>query len=133
MYLLDTNICIFTINKRPENVLQAIRQHMLAGLFISTLTIAELEYGVENSNQIERNRIALLQFISIFQVLAFDDAAAIHYGRLKSKLKRAGQRIGPIDMLLAAQALAADLTMVTNNGNEFARVGGLRLADWSLP
>jgi tRNA(fMet)-specific endonuclease VapC len=131
VYLLDTNICIFAINKRSGQVLEAIRQHMSAGLLISALTIAELEYGVENSSQIARNRIALLQFTSIFQVLPFDDSAAVHYGKLKSKLKREGQLIGPIDMLLAAQALAHDLTMVTNNGKEFARVEGLRIADWS--
>ena len=77
MYLLDTNICIFAINKKPANVLEAIRENSPKGIYISSLTIAELEYGAENSKQIENNRIALLKFMSIFDILNFDDSDAI--------------------------------------------------------
>jgi tRNA(fMet)-specific endonuclease VapC len=131
MYLLDTNICIFAINKKPANVLDAIRQNCPKGIYISSLTIAELEYGVENSKQIENNRIALLKFISIFNILNFDDSDAIQYCRLKVKLKKAGRIIGPIDMLLAAQALSKEFVFVTNNIEEFIRVEGLKIEDWS--
>jgi len=131
MYLLDTNICIFAINKKPANVLQVIKTNAQNGLYISSLTIAELEYGVENSIHVESNRVALLKFISIFVVLDFTDSDAIRYGRLKAQLKRNGQLIGPIDMLLAAQALSNDLIFVTNNRKEFKRVEGLRIEDWS--
>ena len=131
MYLLDTNICIFAINKRPANVLDTIKQRSKLGLFISSITIAELEYGIENSSQIENNRIALLKFISIFNVLNFDDKDAIYYGKLKSKLKKAGRLIGPLDMLLAAQSLSNDMIFVTNNIGEFERVEGLKIEDWS--
>jgi tRNA(fMet)-specific endonuclease VapC len=131
MYLLDTNICIFAIKKKPENVLKVIREKAKQGIYISSLTIAELEYGVENSTQIENNRIALLKFISIFNILDFDDSDAIHYGKLKSKLKKAGRIIGPMDMLLAAQALSKEMTFVTNNVSEFNRVEGLKIEDWT--
>ena len=130
MYLLDTNICIFAINKKPVIVLDAIKEKLKQGIFISSLTVAELEYGVENSGQIEKNRLALLKFLSPFNVLNFDDSDAIHHGRLKAKLKKEGKIIGPIDMLLAAQALCKDLILVTNNVDEFNRVYGLKIEDW---
>jgi len=131
MYLLDTNICIFAINKRPLHVLNKIKEYSKKGIYISSLTVAELEYGVANSNQIENNRIALLQFLSIFNIINFDDSDAIRYGLLKTNLKKMGKLIGPIDMLLAAQALAKDFIFVTNNVDEFNRVDGLKIEDWS--
>jgi tRNA(fMet)-specific endonuclease VapC len=131
MYILDTNICIFAINKKPELVLNKIKKEIRKGIFISTLTIAELEYGVENSSRIEANRVALIKFLSIFNTLAFDDLDPIPYGRLKSKLKRTGSMIGPIDMLLAAQAISKGLILVTNNTKEFERIEGLKLEDWT--
>jgi tRNA(fMet)-specific endonuclease VapC len=131
MYLLDTNICIYAINKKPANVLGLIKEKAKNGICISSLTIAELEYGVENSKHIEDNRIALLKFISIFNVLNYDDADAVKYGKLKSRLKKAGNIIGPIDMLLASQALSKDLIFVTNNVDEFTRIEDLKIEDWS--
>jgi tRNA(fMet)-specific endonuclease VapC len=131
MYLLDTNICIFAINKRPAKVLEAIKNKSKSGIYISSLTVAELEYGVENSNFIEDNRIALLMFLSIFNVLNFDDMDAAPYGKLKTKLKKAGKIIGPIDMLLAAQAISKELIFVTNNVDEFKRIDGLIIEDWT--
>jgi len=131
MYLLDTNICIFAINKRPANVLEIIKKKSKAGIYISSLTVAELEYGVENSKYIEDNRIALLKFLSIFNVLNFDDMDAAPYGKLKTKLKKSGQIIGSIDMLLAAQAISKELIFVTNNVDEFKRIDGLKIEDWT--
>lgn len=131
MYLLDTNICIFAINKRPANVLEIVREKSKSGIYISSLTVAELEFGVENSKNVEDNRIALLKFLSIFNVLSFDDSDAIPYGKLKTKLRKAGQIIGPIDMLLAAQAISKELIFVTNNVDEFNRIDGLIIEDWT--
>jgi len=131
MYLLDTNICIFAINKRSHKVIERIRNQLGTGIHISSLTIAELEYGVENSKKIEDNRIALLKFISPFSVLNYDDSDAIKYGKLKSGLRKTGMLIGPIDMLLASQALSKDLVLVTNNVAEFSRIEGLTIEDWS--
>ena len=115
MYLLDTNICIYAIKKKPISVLEHIKEKSKVGIYISALTIAELEYGIEFSSKIEENGIALLKFISLFNVLPFDDKDAIPYGVLKVELKRRGEIIGPIDMLLAAQAISKDLIFVANN------------------
>ena len=101
------------------------------GIYLSSLTIAELEYGIENSREVEKNRVSLLKFMSLFNILSFDDTDAISYGRLKASLKKAGNLIGPIDMLLAAQAISKGFTFVTNNTNEFTRIEGLQLEDWS--
>ena len=131
MYLLDTNICIYAINKKPAVVLNALRENADKGIYISSLTVAELAYGIENSLHIEKNRIALLKFLSIFTILNFDDADAVQYGRLKARLKKEGKLIGPIDMLLAAQAMDKDLTLVTNDTAEFRRIHGLRVEDWT--
>jgi tRNA(fMet)-specific endonuclease VapC len=132
MYLLDTNICIFAIKNKPETVLKKLKEKISDGIYISSLTVAELEFGVENSQKIENNRIALLKFLSIFNILNFDDPDAIDYGRLKTDLRKQGRIIGPIDMLLAAQALNKELVFVTNNVKEFERVKGLKIEDWSI-
>jgi tRNA(fMet)-specific endonuclease VapC len=130
MYLLDTNICIYAIKKKPILVLEQIKEKSKLGIYISALTVAELEYGIENSTKIEENRISLLKYLSLFNILPFDDKDAIPYGKLKAKLKKEGQIIGPIDMLLAAQALSKDLIFVTNNTKEFERIENLKLENW---
>ena len=132
MYLLDTNICIFAINNRSIKTVENIKSHFNKGLYISSLTIAELEYGIENSKKIEKNRIAMLKFISVFDVLNFTEFDAIEYGKLKTRLKSNGEIIGPIDMLLAAQALSNKFIFITNNVKEFERVEGLIIEDWSI-
>lgn len=131
MYLLDTNTCIYAIKKKPIIVLEKIKERSKHGIFISALTVAELEYGIENSKNIEGNRISLLKYLSFFNILPFDDKDAIPYGKLKSRLLREGRLIGPIDMLLAAQAISKDLIFVTNNTKEFERVGNLKLENWA--
>lgn len=131
MYLLDTNICIYAIKRQNPGLLKKIKKESDSGLYISSLTIAELEYGVSNSLYPEKNRIALLKFISFFEILPFDEQDAIRYGEIKTDLKKKGNLIGPIDMLLAGQAIARELTMVTNNIKEFKRVKGLKAEDWS--
>jgi tRNA(fMet)-specific endonuclease VapC len=130
MYLLDTNICIYAIKQKPNSILKIIKEKSKLGIYISSLTVAELEYGIENSSKIEENRISLLKFLSLFNILSFDDKDAISYGKLKSKLKKEGKIIGPIDMLLAAQAISKNLIFVTNNIKEFERIEHIRLENW---
>jgi len=130
VYLLDTNICIYAIKNKPYHVLETIKERSKYGIYISSLTIAELEYGIQNSKKIEENRIALLKYMSLFNILCFNDMDAIPYGRLKAKLRKDGNIIGPIDMLLAAQALSKDLIFVTNNTKEFSRIENLKLENW---
>ena len=130
MYLLDTNICIFLKNKKPVHVLEKLRSVLDAGVFLSSISVGELQYGVYNSIHIERNRISLTEFLAPFDILEFDDSDAEVFGKIRSELKRKGELIGPYDMLIAAQALARRLILVTNNTAEFCRVEGLRIEDW---
>jgi tRNA(fMet)-specific endonuclease VapC len=130
MYLLDTNICIYAIKNKPVHLFDRIKANINNGINISSLTIAEMEFGIENSLKPQENRIALLKFISLFNIVYFDDQDAIPYGRLKAKLKKEGNIIGPIDMLLAAQAISKKLIFVTNNIKEFSRIDNLKLENW---
>lgn len=129
-YLLDTNICIDVINKKPHAVIERIRKKKPEEVAISSITLAELEYGVSRSQYPERNRIALLQFLFPFMIVDFDQMAAQEYGPIRTKLESIGKPIGPMDMLIAAQARALNLIVVTNNEKEFRRVEGLKIENW---
>jgi len=129
-YLLDTNTCIYIINKKPSAVIKRIQTKQPEEIAISTITQAELEYGVARSRLPDRNRVALLQFLFPFFLLDFDQMAASQYGLVRSFLESKGKPIGPLDMLLAAQAKSRDLILVTNNEREFRRVEGLRIENW---
>ena len=130
-YMLDTNICIYAIKNKPEQVLCKIKEAYASGLCISAITLAELEYGAAKSQNPEKNRVAILRLLSIFEVLPFDDFAAVEYGKIRAALEKQGTPIGPLDMLIAAHAKAAGLTIVTNNVKEFARVAGLKIENWA--
>lgn len=130
MYLLDTNICIFLKNKKSPNVLQKIKENKHLGIYISSITVAELQFGVYNSKYIERNRISLIKFLTPFSVLNFDDRDAEEFGKIRTTLKNEGKIIGAYDMLIAAQALAKNLILVTDNTKEFCRIKTLTIEDW---
>jgi tRNA(fMet)-specific endonuclease VapC len=130
MYLLDTNTCIFLKNKKPLHVLDKLRSVVDLGVYISSITVAELQFGVYNSQNIEKNRISLTEFLAPFTIIDFDDNDAEQFGKIRSKLKSEGQLIGPYDMLIAAQAISKKLILVTNNTGEFSRIGELKLEDW---
>ena len=130
MYLLDTNICIFLKNKKSPNVLQKIKENKHLGIYISSITVAELQFGVYNSKYIERNRISLIKFLTPFSVLNFDDRDAEEFGKIRTSLKNEGKIIGAYDMLIAAQALAKNLILVTDNTKEFCRIKTLTIEDW---
>lgn len=130
-FLLDTNICIYTIKQTPPTVIERLRQHAADALAISSITAAELHFGVAKSGS-ARNRLALSQFLSSLQILPFDHLAAGTYGDVRAHLERAGTPIGPLDTQIAAHALALGLTLVTNNTREFERVPGLRVENWAV-
>lgn len=130
-YMLDTNICIYIIKKMPPAVLQRFSEHEASEFCISSVTYAEMMHGVEKSQAKERNRLALMLFMSPLTVLDFDVAAAETYGKLWADLEQRGTPIGPMDMLIAGHALSQGLTLVTNNTREFSRVSGLRLENWA--
>ncbi len=129
-YMLDTNICVYLIKKKPENVLRNLHSSMNDGVTISAITLAELMHGVEASEYPGKNAIALNQFLSIVDILPFDDEAAVEYGKICAILRRKGAPIGAMDMLIAAHAKAKGLIIVTNNVREFERVEGLVLENW---
>ena len=131
-YMLDTNICIYAIKQEPEVVLQKILKHHPSDICISSITYAELMHGVEKSQLADRNRAAIMFFISTIDILDFDVYAAEEYGKIRADLERKGTPIGPLDMLIAAHAKAEKLIIVTNNTREFLRVDGLEVEDWTI-
>jgi tRNA(fMet)-specific endonuclease VapC len=132
-YLIDTNICIAIIRKKSASAMQRLTQQAITSVTISTITIAELSFGVYKSVDPAKNRQALEQFLVPLNFLDFDYSAAQEYGRIRAYLEAQGTPIGAYDTMLAAQALAYNLTMVTNNVKEFARVPHLRIEDWTKP
>ena len=129
-YLLDTNIIAYAINKRPESVFDWIQEHSPEDLAISSITLAELEFGICKSSRPEQNRLALTTFLSGIQALPFDSDAAREYGLIRADLTAKGNLIGANDLLIAAHAKALGLILVTNNIREFERVDGLQLENW---
>jgi tRNA(fMet)-specific endonuclease VapC len=127
--VLDTDTCIDLINSDRPQVLARLQRFHPMNIAVSSLTVAELAWGVAKSGS-PRNRTALESFIASFTVMPFDGNAAFVYGDLRARLQRAGKPIGPIDMLIAAHALSLDMTLVTNNEREFRRVPDLRIENW---
>jgi len=130
MYLLDTNTCIFIINKKPIQVLEKLQKTIKKKIYLSSISIAELQYGIYKSCNIEKNRIALTEFLAPFEILPFDDNDAEVFGKIRADLKKKGTIIGPYDLLIAAQAISKGLILVTNNVDEFKRVEGIEIEDW---
>jgi tRNA(fMet)-specific endonuclease VapC len=128
-YLLDTNTCIYIINRRPPQVFERFEGLKLGDVAISSITGAELLYGVAKSGS-ARNEAALAKFLAPLDVLPFDETAMHRYGALRSLLERRGTPIGALDLLIAAHGLALNATLVTNNLREFQRVPALRLDNW---
>ena len=130
-YMMDTNICIYAIKNKPESVIRKILSQNPEDLCISVVTYAELMHGVEKSQAVEKNRIAMSLFLSAITVLDFDGEAAEAYGQIGAELERKGTPIDPMDLLIAGHARSQGLILVTNNTREFARVTGLRIEDWT--
>ena len=129
MILLDTNTCIYIINNRPPNVLERFKSYQAGEVGISSIAASELAFGVAKSGSI-KNRKALDMFLAPLQVLPFDVQCLWFYADLRASLEKKGLTIGPMDTLIAAQALSIDGTLVTNNLKEFSRVPKLKLENW---
>ncbi len=128
-YMLDTNIAIYVIKRRPIEMLKTFNQH--AGqLCISSITLAELLHGVEKSQFVEQNLKNVENFISRLEVLEYGYKAASHYADIRADLERKGTSIGVNDLHIAGHARSEGLIIVTNNVREFERVPGLRLENW---
>jgi Predicted nucleic acid-binding protein, contains PIN domain len=128
--LLDTNICVYMIKNNPPEVRKHFEQLVPGDIAVSTITVAELQYGVEKSAAREKNALALEAFILPLEILPFDVDSALIYGKIRAELERQGRPIGGMDMLIAAQAIARDLMLITHNLREFTRIQNLRCASW---
>ena len=130
-YLLDTNICIYALKSRPPEVLVRLRAVGLAKLTVSVITVLELRQGAEGSRQAAATHARLDLFLGPMELLAFSVEDALTGARLRADLSRRGRPIGDLDSLIAAQALARGLILVTNNEREFERVAGLKIENWA--
>ncbi|SDQ13746.1 tRNA(fMet)-specific endonuclease VapC [Pseudovibrio sp. Tun.PSC04-5.I4] len=128
-YMLDTNICIFTIKNRPEEVRKQFETYSNQ-MAVSTVTTMELIYGAEKSAKPAENLSVIEGFLARLNVLNYDHDAAGQTGQLRAELAKKGQPIGPYDMMIAGHARALGLILVTNNTREFNRAPGLRVEDW---
>lgn len=128
-YLLDTNIVIYVLKRRPAEVL-AIFNANASRMAISSITLSELMYGAEKSQNINRNLEAIEEFVSHLDVLSYDAKASQHYGQIKATLERKGEIIGENDIHIAAHAISQGLILVSNNLKEFSRVANLALENW---
>jgi len=130
--LFDTDVCIYLINRRPgfEQMLERLDGVPRTQTFVSTITVAELQHGVAKSARRNHNLKRVIHFLGNFEVAPFDESAATAYGPLRAELERKGRPIGPLDTLIAAQAIALRAVLVTNNTREFGRVRGLDVESW---
>jgi tRNA(fMet)-specific endonuclease VapC len=129
-FLLDTNICIYALKKRPPEVLERLRACGPEAVALSVITALELWHGAEKSQTPEKTQAKLELFLAPIRTLPFEEEAAREGARLRAHLDRQGTPIGDLDSLIAAQALASGLILVTNNLREFQRVPGLRTENW---
>jgi len=129
-YLLDTNICIYIIKNNPISVLKKFKKLSPNDVGIASVTVAELVYGVEKSQNPASNRSALEQFVLPLEIFSFDDQASFQYGIIRAALEKKGIPIGSLDLLIAAQAQSLNLTLVTNNTKVFSRIPNLHIENW---
>lgn len=130
MWMLDTNICIYIIKRKPPAVHERLAKLPVDQIAVSSITLGELRHGVEKSSARERNERVLHQFLAHVAVLTWDDAAAVHYGEIRAFLERKGTPIGAMDLMIAAHARSRQATLVTHNSREFQRVPDLLWEDW---
>jgi tRNA(fMet)-specific endonuclease VapC len=129
-FMLDTDICIHLIKHRPQQLINRFERATVGDIGISSITLAELEYGAAKSSRPDRNRAALREFVSPLEVAAFTEVGTTPYGRIRALLERRGESIGSMDLLIAAHALSLGLPLITDNVAEFKRVPGLRVENW---
>lgn len=130
-YMLDTNICIYMINKKPASYIAKLESLDKGDqLSISSIVLAELQYGVSNSQKKTQNQINLDAFLTKLNIIPYCEQAAFYYGEIRSTLQKQGNMIGHCDLLIASHAIAEDATLVTNNASEFIRVKDLVIDEW---
>ncbi len=129
-YMLDTNMCIYLIKKKPPEVYNTFKKIKISDIGISVITLNEIEYGIAQSSNVKKNRIAFAKFLAPLDVYNYDDTCSPIYGELRTYLERKGTPIGSLDLLIASHALALDCILVSNNISEFTRVPKLKFENW---
>ena len=129
-YMLDTNMCIYIIKRKPQGVVERFLRTEISQIGVSSITLSELMYGVSKSSKPEQNQMALTQFMAPLEILPYGDDAAQYYGGIRAYLEKQGTPIGSLDMLIAAHALSASCTLITNNEKEFIRIPNLKIENW---
>jgi len=129
-YLLDTNICIYIIKNQYTEIVHRIESVGVDNIGVSSITVAEMEFGIAKSSNPKQAESKLYEFLVPFEIYDFNASSARHYGRIRAELTKNGTPIGPMDMLIASIAMANDMTIVTNNVKEFERIGELQIENW---
>lgn len=130
MYLLDTNICIYLLKQKYVFLQERIEKEEPFNVAISSITVAELEFGVAKSKYPGKNKTAILEFLSSFEIIPFSERDCESFGIVRAHLNSKGTPIGPYDLQIASQCLARDLVLVSNNIKEFKRVPNLKYENW---
>lgn len=130
MYMLDTDICIYIIKRKPGSALKRLESLQPGQLAMSAITFAELMNGAKKSQRVEANVAKLNELAELIEIRPFDQKAATFYGDVRSTLEKKGNIIGSNDLLIAAHALSLDWILVSNNEKEFGRVDGLKIENW---
>jgi tRNA(fMet)-specific endonuclease VapC len=129
-FLLDTNTCIYYLNKASAGVVAQFRKLSPSQIKLPAITVAELYYGAEKSKAKSKNLETVEDFVTTFEVLPFDGKCCESYGKIRAFLERSGVPIGPMDLLIASIGMANNCILVTNNTREFKRIKGLRVDNW---
>jgi tRNA(fMet)-specific endonuclease VapC len=130
--MLDTNICIYIRQRRPEEVLRRFRKLRPGEAVLSVITYGELLYGAAKSEQRVAALTRLRELVHFLPAMSLPETAAEAYGTIRAQLESKGERIGNNDLWIAAHAIAVGLTLVTNNEGEFRRVRGLKIQNWAV-
>ena len=131
IYLLDTNICIHFLNRTSQKIISRFKECSPSEIKLPSITVAELFYGAQKSKAKSRNWAIVENFISAFEIIAFNEVSCRIYARIRASLEKSGAPIGPMDLLIASISLTHNFTLVTNNVKEFRRIKGLKLENWT--
>jgi tRNA(fMet)-specific endonuclease VapC len=130
IYLLDTNTCIYFLNKSSEKIVSQFKRLSPSEINLASITVAELFYGAEKSKAKKKNWAIIENFVSNFEIVPFDEKSCAIYARIRASLEKSGLPIGPMDLLIASISLANNYILVTNNIKEFRRIKGLKIENW---
>ncbi|OGT25565.1 MAG: twitching motility protein PilT [Gammaproteobacteria bacterium RIFCSPLOWO2_02_FULL_42_14] len=129
-YMMDTNICVYIMNKRPVQVIEKFHRCNMEEIGVSSIVLSELHYGAHKSQQVEKNLLAINKFSIPVQVISYDECAAECCGEIRAMLEKAGTIIGAYDLMIAAHAISLNATLITNNLKEFSRIKKLKCENW---